>query len=92
MRDIRDDLKDRVKLVEINVEQAQFEALTAQLKREQDSRLGDLRAQLRAVNRLLEIATWQHNLRFAVARALALAATAEICATAAARQFSQAQK
>jgi hypothetical protein len=93
MRDIRSDLQDRVNLVrqQIRAEQAQFEVLTAQLKREHDRRLEDLRAQLQAVTRLLQFATWHHDVRMAVARALALAATAEISAATAARQFSQAQ-
>lgn len=69
MRDIRGDLQDRVNIVEqqINDEHAQFETLIAQLKREQDSRLEDLKAQLQSVNRLIEAAAWQHNVRFAVA-------------------------
>jgi hypothetical protein len=89
MRDIRSDLQDRANWVwqQIRAEQAQFEILTAQLKREQDSRLEDLRAQLQAVTRLLQLATWYHDVRMGVARALALAATAEIAAC----QFSQAQ-
>ena len=93
MRDIRSDLQDRVNLVwqHIRAEQAHFEALIAQLKRERDGRLEDLRTQLQAVNRLLQFATWHHDVRMAVARALALAATAEISAATAARQFSQAQ-
>ena len=93
MRDIRGDLQDRVERVrqQIRAEQTQFEALTAQLKRERDSRLEDLRAQLQLVTKLLDFATWHHEARFAVAHALALAATAEISATAAARQFAQAQ-
>jgi hypothetical protein len=93
MRDICSDLKDRVNLVrqQIRAEQAQFEVLTAQLKRERDSRLEDLRAQLQAVTRLLQFATWHHDVRVAVARALALAATAEISVATSARQFSQTQ-
>ena len=84
MRDIRGDLQNRLNMVEqqINAEHAQFEPLVGQLKREHDSRLEDLRAQLQAVNRLIEIAIWQHNVRFTVARALALAAAVEISLTA----------
>jgi hypothetical protein len=72
---------------QLRAEQVQFEILTAQLKREQSNRLEDLRAHLQAVTSLLQIARWHHDVRMAVARALALTATAEI----AARQFSQAQ-
>jgi hypothetical protein len=80
MRDIRGDLQDRVKMIEqqIDAEHAQFQTLIAQLKREQESRLEGLKTQLQAVNRLIELATWQNNLRLAVARALALTATVEI--------------
>ena len=80
MRDIRGDLQERVKMVEqqINAEHAQLETLIGQLKREQDSRVEELRAQLQAANKLIEVATWQHNARLAVARALALAAAVEL--------------
>ena len=63
---------------QITAEHAQFETLIAQLKSEHESRLEDLKAQLRAMTRLIELTTWQHNVRFAVARALALAAAVEI--------------
>ncbi len=87
LRDIRGDLQDRVNRIrqQVRVEQARFEILTAQLKREQSNQLEDLKAQLQAVTRLLQFASWHHDLRMAVARALALAATAEIAAC----QFSQ---
>jgi len=78
------DLEARAKIVahQISAEHAQFETLIAQLKREHFSRLEDLKAQLQAVNRLIELTAWQHNVRFAVARALALAAVVEISLTA----------
>ena len=80
MRDLRGDFQDRADMVEqqINAEHAQFDNLIEQLKREQDSRLEDLKAQLRAMTRFIELTIWQHNVRFAVARALALAAAVEI--------------
>jgi len=57
MRDIRGDLQDRAALLEeqINAHEAQFEKLIEQLKREQDSRVEDLKAELEAVNRLMEV-------------------------------------
>jgi hypothetical protein len=57
MRDIRGDLQDRAGLLEeqINAHEAQFDKLIDQLKREHDSRLKDLKAELEAVNRLLEV-------------------------------------
>jgi hypothetical protein len=57
MRDIRGDLQDRAALLEeqINAHEAQFEKLIDQLKREHDQRLEDLKTELEAVNRLLEL-------------------------------------
>ena len=57
MRDIRGDLQDRAALLEeqINAHEAQFDKLIEQLKREHDSRLEDLKTELEAVNRLLEL-------------------------------------
>lgn len=57
MRDIRGDLQDRAALLEeqISAHEAQFEKLIDQLKREHESRLEDLKAELEAVNRLLEV-------------------------------------
>lgn len=57
MRDIHGDLQERANLFEqqINAAQAEFEKLIEQLKKEQDSRLDDLKAELEAVNRVMEI-------------------------------------
>jgi hypothetical protein len=57
MRDIRGDLQDRASLLEdqINTHEAEFEKLIEQLKREHDSRLEDLKAELEAVTRLMEV-------------------------------------
>ena len=57
MRDIRGDLQDRAGLLEeqINAHEAQFDKLLDQLKQEHDSRLEDLKAELEAVNRLMEV-------------------------------------
>jgi hypothetical protein len=57
MRDIRGDLQDRAALLEeqINAHEAQFEKLIEQLKREHDSRVEDFKAELEAVNRLMEV-------------------------------------
>jgi hypothetical protein len=57
MRDIRGDLQDRAALLgeQINAQEAQFEQLIDQLKREHDTRLEDFRAELDAVNRLMEL-------------------------------------
>ena len=57
MRDIRGDLQDRAALLEeqINAHEAQFDKLIEQLKREHDSRLEDLKTELEAVTRLMEL-------------------------------------
>jgi hypothetical protein len=57
MRDIRGELQERASLFEeqINAHEAEFEKHIDQLKREHDSRLEDLKAQLEAVTRLMEI-------------------------------------
>jgi len=57
MRDIRGDLQERANMFEqqINAAQDQFERLIEQLKGEKDSRLGDLNAELDAVNRVMKI-------------------------------------
>jgi hypothetical protein len=57
MRDIRGDLQDRAALLEeqINAHQAQFDKLIDQLKREHDARLEEIKSELEAVNRLMEV-------------------------------------
>jgi hypothetical protein len=57
MRDIRGDLQDRAGLLEeqINAHEAQFDKLLDQLKQEHDARLEDLKGELEAVNRLIEV-------------------------------------
>jgi hypothetical protein len=57
MRDICGDLQDRAALLEeqIGAHEAQFDKLIDQLKREHDARLDDLKTELEAVNRLLEL-------------------------------------
>jgi hypothetical protein len=57
MRDIRGELQDRASLLEdqINAHEAEFEKLIEQLKREHDSRLEDITAELEAVTRLTEV-------------------------------------
>jgi len=57
MRDIRGELQERASLFEeqINSHEAEFEKHIEQLKRERDSRLEDLNAELEVVTRLMEI-------------------------------------
>jgi hypothetical protein len=57
MRDIRGDLQDRAALLEeqINAHEAQFDKLIDQIRREHDSRLEDLKTELEAVTRLMEL-------------------------------------
>lgn len=84
MRDIRGDLRDRAYMVQhrINAEHAQFETLILQLKMEQDRRLEPLKAQLRAVNKLIDVAAWQYDVRAVLTLATAVAAAAETSAGA----------
>jgi soluble lytic murein transglycosylase-like protein len=84
LRDIRGDLGDRAFMVQrqINAEHAQFETLIVQLKTEQERRLGALKAQLRAVNKLIDVAAWQYNVRSALLLATAVATAAETSAAA----------
>jgi hypothetical protein len=57
MRDIRGDLQDRATLLEeqINDHETQFEKVMEQITREHDLRLEDLKAQLEAVTRLMDV-------------------------------------
>ena len=84
MRDIRGELQDRAFMVQhqINAEHAQFETLISQLKMEQDRRLEPLKAQLRAANKLIDIAAWQYNVRAALTLSTSVAAAAEASAAA----------
>jgi hypothetical protein len=63
MRDIRGDLQDRANLLEeqINAHQAQYETLIEQFKREYDARLDDLKAELEAVTRLMDLELRRHG-------------------------------
>ena len=67
MRDIREDLQERVELVkqQINAEQNRFEKLLKQLSSEQDSKVRYVKAELETVKRVIEIEhrAWQHNVR-----------------------------
>jgi hypothetical protein len=84
MHDIRGDLRDRAFMVQrqINAEQAWFEKAIVQLKMEQERRLEPLKAQFRAVNKLIDIAAWQYNVRSALLLATAVATAAETSAAA----------
>jgi hypothetical protein len=57
MRDIRSDLQDRASLLEeqINAHEAQFDKIVEQLRVEHEGRLDDLKAELAAVTKLMEL-------------------------------------
>jgi hypothetical protein len=57
MRDIREDLQERVELVkqQLNAEQNRFEKLLKQLSSEQDSKVRYVKAELETVRRVIEI-------------------------------------
>jgi hypothetical protein len=65
---------------QINAEHARFEMLILKLKTEQDRRLEPLKAELRAVNKLTDVAAWQYNVRAALTLSTAVAAAAETSA------------
>lgn len=80
MRDICSDLRERAETVQqrMNAEDARFETLLLHLKTERDSRLEPLKLELRAVNKLIDFAAWQHNVRTALLIAIAGTAAAEL--------------
>ena len=57
MRDIREDLQERVELVkqQINAEQNRFEKLLKQLSSEQDGKVRYVKAELETVKEFIEI-------------------------------------
>ena len=74
MRDIREDLQERIELVkqQINAEQNRFEKLLKQLSSEQDSKVRYVKAELETVKRVNRDRTstaWQHNVRLGTALA-----------------------
>ena len=74
MRDIRGDLQDRASLLEeqINNAEAHFDKLVEQLRAEHESRLEDLKAELAAVSRLMEVELRRlGNMQVAAAKAQA---------------------
>jgi hypothetical protein len=79
MRDIRDDLRARARLVgqQIQVENTRFETLVSQLKAEQDRRLENLTAQLCLARKLLGFMDWHNKVRDELTSRIALAETAE---------------
>ena len=82
MRDIRSDLQERAAMVQqwINAEDAQFETLRLQVKTEYNGRVETLKAELRAVHKLIDFASWQQNMRAALLLATATAEAAEVSA------------
>ena len=64
MRDIRTDLQERAAFIgeHIKASQAQFEMALEQLKRDHDSKVKDLRAELEAVNVLLGMEQRRHDI------------------------------
>ena len=79
MDDIRADLNERAYLLqqEISAENARFDQMVVELKREHDNALDQMRAQLRLANKLLEFTAWHHNVRTVLAAHIAAAEAAE---------------
>jgi hypothetical protein len=80
MRDLRSELQERAAMVRqrIAAEDARFESLLRQLKTERDAQVQALRAELQAVNKLIDFNAWRHDVRTALLMAIAGAATAEL--------------
>jgi hypothetical protein len=80
MRDLRSELQERAAMARqrIAAEEAHFESLLRQLKAERDTQLQALRAELQAVNKLINFNAWRHDVRTALLMAIAGAATAEL--------------
>jgi very-short-patch-repair endonuclease len=79
MRDIRDDLEERVSCVaqQINAENTGFERLISQLKAERQSELEHLKAQLRLANKLIDFTVWHEKLCAQLSARIAVAEAAE---------------
>jgi len=79
MRDIRDDLRARARLVDqqINMENVRFETLVSQLKAEQDRRLEHLTAQLSSARKLLGFMDWHNKVRGELKGRIAVAEAVE---------------
>jgi hypothetical protein len=89
MRNILGDLQDRVNLItqEINDEKHRFEQLMLQVKRERHNRIEDLKGQLYAVNRLIQVATWQHDIRAVLKLSTAVVGAVEGSVASTVRRF-----
>ena len=79
MYDIRADLCERAYLLEqeISAENARFDRLVVELRREHDNALQQMRAQLLLANKLIEFTAWHHNVRTVLAAHIAAAEAAE---------------
>lgn len=79
MRDIRDDLEERVSSVaqQIDAESARFDRLISQLKAEQKSELEPVRAQLQQAYKLIDFTVWHEKLCAQLSARIAVAEAAE---------------
>jgi hypothetical protein len=74
MQDISGDLQERAKLLRqrMRAEQARFQNVIEQLKKDRDRHVEGLKAELGAVDRLAKLITEQQNLRTALTATLAV--------------------
>ncbi len=82
MRDIRGDLAELEATLKqwIVAEHAAFETQRFRLKAECGDKVEALKAELRVVNKLIDLAHWQRDMRAALKLAAAVAEAAESCA------------
>jgi len=89
MRSILGDLQDRIDMIKeaINDENHRFEQLMLRVKREQHNRIEDLKGQLYAVNRLIQMATWQRDVRAVLKLSTAVVGAVEGSVASPVRRF-----
>jgi hypothetical protein len=89
MRNILGDLEERASIVsqEIDDENRRFERLMLRVKREQQDRIEELKGQLYAVRRLIQVATWQHDVRAVLKLSTAVVGAVEGSVASTIRQF-----
>jgi hypothetical protein len=75
MRDLRNELYERMKLLEhkIKAEDARYQRLVEKFKAERDGKVANLKAQLDAIDKLSELSAWQESARATLTVAIAAA-------------------
>jgi hypothetical protein len=81
MRDIRNELYERMKLLEhrIKAEDVRYERLVERFKAERDGKIANLRNQLEAIDRISELSAWQESARATLTAAITAAEVVMKC-------------